>query len=205
MSELNPDPKMRPSVDALQSKLKQMSMLQNKPEAVTLVIGDLAYHYLYREQPRPAHLWSLMTRMMNLWQMATQSTLPNDTNINMLVAAGQDVPEGVAHQLSYRFIHDQQIWHCACGEDFYSAEKYQAHVKPAASAGDSPSLKEMLEANQVGMKQIIWKHVPTARGINVDCSCSRQFAHEEAWADHVRIRVQRYLNNQFPPIGEANE
>lgn len=206
MSELNPDPKMRPSVDALQHKLKNMSMLKNKPEAVTLVIGDLAYQFLYREQPRPAHLWELMTRMMNLWQMATKVGSPNEKNIAMLVAADQDVPVGVFHQLSYRFIGGQQIWHCACGEDFYSLEKYEEHVNPPEptqilQALVAEPLPDLLKAERNGIKQTIWSHVPTAKGLNIDCSCGKQFMHEEEWSNHLRIRIERYLVGKFPPIG----
>jgi len=89
-SEDASNPKFRPSIDLLMTKLRGLSPLQNKPEAVELVVEDLLHHYFLREKKRPDNLWHVAAHAVYMWQMAMG--LPRGDQLNTVMADEEPQP-----------------------------------------------------------------------------------------------------------------
>lgn len=166
--EAAPDPRNRPSVDMLITKLRKMSNLQNKPEAVQLVIDDMMHHYFIDEEPRPARLWQLAISAMYKFMMITGQSFPNREH---LVAGG---------------VEPEQLGGIA-GNEFGDS--------PAADTAAKPSVDLDDEELKKGVAHVIMQHryLYTSN----ECSCGRPYPTHAEWAKHVRIRIWRYLQDEF--------
>ena len=74
----HPNPRMRPAVDALMSKMRAISILQDHPENVEAVINDMVHWYFMKEEKRPWYLFQLMMKINYLWGMALGYERPQD-------------------------------------------------------------------------------------------------------------------------------
>lgn len=84
------------------------------------------------------------------------------------------------------------------------------------SDGDSPAVIRMTAHNtdvnfkddnlKIGVAGVIAAHaIVMGDGVSWHCDCARSFESRTAWAVHVRKRIWRYMQNEFPAIGTPEE
>jgi len=66
------------------------------------------------------------------------------------------------------------------------------------------NLTQILKQERGGIEGIIRSHYPEFmnRDRSITCDCDREFADEENWAKHLRIRIEKYLLDEFSPHGD---
>lgn len=194
-SEENPDPSMKPSVDALSHKLRQMSMLKQQPDTVEYVIHDMLHWFFIREKARPSSLFRILMRVELLWRMALRADAAQD-----IVGEGAAFVEDEAMITAASKMPEDRLRRMGPDIDIVGGEKgfpvitssiiYDARmVEPVDMAQQSviDTIAEAVEAHQ-------WQ--PGSL-----CTCGKTYSPR-----HVAIRVKRRLVNEFPPIGqEATE
>ena len=74
----HPNPRMRPAVDALMSKMRNLSVLQNDPAVVEALINDMIHWYFVHEEKRPWYLFQLMMKTNYRWGMVLGYDRPQD-------------------------------------------------------------------------------------------------------------------------------
>lgn len=178
MHEKHGDPAMRPSVEALRSKLRKMSMLQDQPDAVVFIINDMMRYYFVDQQSRP---WELH-RLAGIALLQLQ-----------IVLGIRLEEEFVDDQLPLGLLPDNPI----------VADPGNGLSDPdgsADSAGDSPPFdwNDFFLMHRIGAQKIIEDHVPNfIGGMRLRCRCGRIYEDQPAWAYHARVRMWRYLMNDF--------
>lgn len=172
--EAAPDPRNRPSVDMLITKLRKMSNLQNKPEAVQFVINDLLDHYFVQEERRPARLWWIMESAMYKFMSITGKSFPN---AEMMVAGGAEPPDMLL-----------------ATPDGIVMVDHKTEDDPVDPATQRQLLLSSAET-KAGVAHVIEQHV--YRYASNECNCGRPYPTHAEWAKHVRIRIWRYLEDEF--------
>ena len=180
----NPNPRMRPSVDALLTKLRTMKLLnypdtdKTDPSVIHLLADDLIHHHFVREGKIDDVFYHLQ-RVHRYWFAMVneykKSAKPWD-------------PE----------------WE---GEQIPMMETIDAASTPAeppeitAAEYREEDFKDFLLPQRGGIEAIILKHMPEflGKGKEITCDCERVFYDENAWAKHLRIRIEKYLLNEFTP------
>src|SRR3982751_6788617 len=56
---------LRPELTTLIHKMRNLSMLKNRPDSVEHLIRALSYHYFIHEYLRPAYLWFTISDIVN--------------------------------------------------------------------------------------------------------------------------------------------
>jgi hypothetical protein len=169
----------------LRSKLRKLSILQDDPDAVRLLIDDLMYHFLVRK-PHPNALWYIQTQSHSYW-LRTIGSSPVEEGQQLVFSSFPVLGEG---DTGFQELTPQQE------EAVIDAVQYSSAFKLAAEEW----LREVLHGNRSGIENIIISHRPQELVHGVfKCACKRDFEHRAAWAKHLRIRIERYLLNTFAP------
>lgn len=148
----------------------------------------------------------------------TQALIDKLRKITILAEPG--TAEEVIYDIAKRQLYDkkqevrlaniaqrlQHLWISMRGsEDIYGVPEPTPEPTPAPEpglGGDRPSLDLETPELKKTIKEVIWSHaIAGHKGLMIQCGCNREFAADEEWANHVRIRVWRALKAEFPPIG----
>lgn len=259
-TEDNPNPKMRPALDKLISKLHTLSFLQNRPESVVYLIKDLAHYYLVREAKRPEYLWAVVGDVMYKFHalaggwdwLGTEEPYTTDRKGEMsplkleksgVGTGGNEEAQLWAHQTTplddsaagvepslYKLSNwlklsekmkaaIVEVWTQGYADgrenEAKAREWVRLHVPASASAepvdlkgrrGDSVSAEPFDYDDKrlkIGVEGVLIQH--SIRDFRADrtllCECGREYPNRTEWAKHVRIRIWRYMKDEFPSIG----
>lgn len=166
---------MRPQVQALITKLRAMKTVQEVGTAEE-IIWDLAFHQLHRTG-QEVRLASIAARLTALWVGMVKNEKGQPAYI-----FGQEPPicqhDGV-----------EDASDCPKAEVIPSPSQIKDHLM-------APALRDAVQG-------VIKTHVPKlgSPAWMIKCTCGRDYAHEEEWANHVRVRVYRAIMGEFPAIG----
>ncbi len=195
MREDHPDPRMRPSVDRLLSKLRNLSQLKDHPDVAEFVLGDLTYRFFVFEQARPQALFRMLMRMENQWRIALGA---------MWMAAQQgpvyEGEAGIPLADLDQVTHIQQAEVDGVAQVLMNGRLYVAKevvdemLKEASESVAKPLFDPNDHESKVALYKLIDKHMwdPTY----LCCACGKEFSegHEtEMWASHLRTRIVRFL------------
>lgn len=174
VSETSANPQLRPSVQALMSKLRTISVLKAKPDNAEFILNDLMYQFFYDEKKRPQALFRMMMRANSLWRMALGAndfaSVTQMSYENGAMATDGQMVESASHEAP-----DVPPEVAAKSTEFLLADALESQI-----------LKE-------GVSTIISNH----RLVNLHtqlCTCGRE---PEDHSTHVRIRIWRFLKNEF--------
>lgn len=212
MSETDSDPRRRPSVDLLIHKLRGLKTLKNHPDAVQLILADLVYQFFVNEEKRPAHLWAHINHSMYsfLGLMGGGYPARNDAPMreftvqqgvgtggnpeNQLWPGAQVAIGGQFIPLPTPILPGEAPQDDSENQNSKSASllvlRKDEEEKPQASG---VNLED--KAMKIGVETVIFEHYIDKNILT--CGCGRNFEFLELWAKHVRIRVWRYLQNEF--------
>lgn len=171
---------MRPQVQALIQKLRDMKVVQEVgvPEEI---IWDMAFYQLHRKG-QEVRLAQIASRLTALWVGMVKNEQGQPAYIF-----------GTATGVGYGGNTEAQVI---------------TQVPTVVSPGDSPPVIDLDNADtKRAVADLIKHHVPKigSPAWMIKCTCGRDYAHEDEWANHVRVRIWRELKNVFPPIGGDQE
>jgi len=175
MREDHLNPAMRPSMDLLLSKLRKLSSLVGKPDAVLWIVDQLLYQFFVREEQRPAHLWAHITKQMHRFEYMMGGHLtPRD-------------------QAEMEFIWGPPVLETAGGDSPQSPKTEKGSILVLGKSDqESPKLIDLNDPfYKRGLEAVLLKHQFSSEWES--CMCRRPMKDDEAWATHIRLRVWRYL------------
>lgn len=202
MHEKHGNPRMRPSVDMLISKMRKMSMLQDKPDAVLEVIHDMMYTYFVKRQQRPWELHRLTGMALLELQMLIgnleENKLPSGPDVVILSQLAE-----IAQTTTGSESLSLKVTETGVG----TGGNAQAQLWPSGNASSqAENTKEFFkdQNRKEGVQKVIEDHVPNfIGGMRLRCKCSRIYEDQPEWANHLRIRIWRYLLNEFKSDAES--
>lgn len=178
--EANPDPRMRPSVDALAHKLRHMTMLVDHPDAVEFIIHDMMHWFFIREEVRPTRMFNTMMHSNTLWRMALRAETEGSVNASEPAAYVEDLDLLRARG----WVRDRP-------------------AEPDLSSPAKPGLIDPLELNALMLGAIVANHKMTYTDEYVLCGCGKHLDGAMKWARHVGIQIKRRLSEE--PTEAATE
>lgn len=191
MSESNSDPRRRPSVDLLITKLRNLSTLKGHPDAVLLVIRDLVHEFYVAEAKRPAHLWHLIDYNMYVFLGLMGGGIVTRNDQHMIQFAREPMfPQGSLPREGVSLGEAPQ------GDTENRISEMAPLLvlrKDEKERGEALGINLTDPAIMRGVEDIMTKHT-----FELDnCGCGRPTDNLKDWSRHVRIRIWRYLKNEF--------
>lgn len=165
------NPRMRPAVDALISKLRTLNALQ-EPQAAATVADDIIYQQLFQKGPHPELLFSLQLKLNSYWTRAlTAASMPGDRELD-----ARERRQLESAQKSISRDDEMEKSSLPPEESFKLTQEVARAVERIISHHEySPYLQD---------------------GVSVPiCSCGKEFDFREEWIRHVRLNVWKVIKN----------
>lgn len=204
MSESDGDPSRRPSVDLLLHKLKNLKTLKGHPDAVLFIIRNLVHKFFIEEEKRPAHLWTLINYDMYAFQglMGGGIVHRNDKAMNQFAGEnGLALGNAIHNAIEGYLTVDGSLGEAPPGENQNRNSKSasllvleEVKQERGEASGDRTVILEDALADEV--ERIIFKHRQVLGKVGI-CGCGRNVKDDIGWAHHIRIRIWRYMQNEF--------
>jgi KaiC/GvpD/RAD55 family RecA-like ATPase len=170
-AEDNPNPRFKPSVQAVMNKLRQLKVFED-PHSAALIIDDLIYRHLLCKQGQPNQLYYLLMQVYSYWGRSL-NLQENQKREHTQNPATRDAVQEIL----------------SLG-DLYSKEDPPQEVeKPVLDLED----KELKKRARSAIEEHEYAPYMT-KGINVPrCTCGREFEFREQWSNHVRSLIWKEL------------
>lgn len=193
MREDHGNPLLRPSVDKLRTKLRAMSILQNKPEATFEIIKDMSHWYFVHQQQRPWELHRLIMHMM----------------LQLEMVLGHKLEDREAYLEAFAMGEEKTVQEVTpVGEPELSGgapSGIAGWINDELEAAKKTAIVEFINSDDSirGIELVVRKHQPRYYGqMQVRCECGRFYDDVPQWVTHVGIRIRRRLANEFKPDQE---
>lgn len=205
----NPNPRQRPGVDQLISKLRGLSSLQD-PAAVEIVVDDLIHHNFIFKAPHPNNLWNILIRVHSYWLESLGFPARSDERMQISAASGTELfeparaelPENRSLLLGHEFVKAPYTGVSYCFEPSDTlrdggicGQMESAHYPPVEKdvAGGFIDLEDKKLKREV--RNIIVDHYYALNASLAPlCACGKRFDFIEEWANHVRSVIWRALS-----------